>query len=243
MKETAYKLCQWTDWDAHSVPSKIGVLIYPGFEPLDVFGPVEAFQMIGLHTGTTKLDLVWIGPTLDPVSTVPKDYIQLGLAGTNGSTVDTRVVPTHTYDNPPEDLEVLLVPGGVGTRVPTSDAAVAFIAKTYPKLKYLITVCTGAGIAARAGVLDGKRATTNKALWNTTCATSTKVEWVKTARYVVDGNCWTSGGVSAGIDVTLAWAAHVYGEDVARAAANHMEYEWRDDRNWDPFAYMFGDGV
>ncbi|RPD53040.1 class I glutamine amidotransferase-like protein [Lentinus tigrinus ALCF2SS1-7] len=219
------------------VPSKVGVLLFPGFEPLDVFGPVEAFHTISHQS--TKIDLVWIGPTLDPVSTAPKEIVMT----TVGSTVDTRVVPTHTYDNPPEDLEVLLVPGGVGTRVqvPTSDAAVAFVKKTYPKLKYLITVCTGAGIAARAGVLDGKRATTNKYVWKTTTMTRPEVNWVRTARYVVDGNCWTSGGVSAGIDVTLAWMASVYGQEAARDAANHMEYEWRDDRNWDPFAYMFSD--
>ncbi|RDX45628.1 class I glutamine amidotransferase-like protein [Lentinus brumalis] len=216
-------------------PSKFGVLIFPGFEPLDVFGPVEALQMLSREV---KLDITWIGPTLAPVSTAPKD-IEMN---TTGSLIDTRVVPTHTYDNPPKDLEVLLVPGGMGAlaEVPTSAAPVSFIEKTYPKLKYLITICNGVELAARAGVLDGKRATGNKDTWKTTIAVRPQVHWVRVARYVVDGNCWTSGGVSAGIDATLAWIAHVYGEEVARKGANFMEYEWRDDRNWDPFAYIFG---
>ncbi|TFK81226.1 class I glutamine amidotransferase-like protein [Polyporus arcularius HHB13444] len=224
-------------------PSKAGILLFPGFEPLDVFGPVEALQML---SHAVKFDLVWIGPTLDPVSTAPKDLMANDPTFKNqGSSIDTRVVPTHTYDSPPDDLEVLLVPGGLGTREhwPSSAPAVTFIEKTYPKLKYLITVCTGAGLAARAGVLDGKRATTNKFVWKETTSWRPQVKWVKLARYVVDGNCWTAAGVSAGIDVTLAWIAHVYGEKVARTAANHMEYEWRDDRNWDPFAYVFSEGM
>ncbi len=226
------------DWIAALAPSKFGVLLYPGFEPLDVFGPIEALQMLSREV---KLDIAWIGPTLDPVSTVPKDIPM----NTTGSQVATLVVPTHTYDNPPKDLEVLLVPGGIGTTGEAHALAgpVSFIKNIYPKLAYLITICTGAELAARSGVLDGKRATANKDTWKTTTALRPQVNWVRLARYVVDGNCWTSGGVSAGIDATLAWIAHIYGEEVARKGANFMEYEWRDDRNWDPFAYMFGDGV
>jgi putative intracellular protease/amidase len=71
-------------------------------------------------------------------------------------------VPIHAYDTAPEDPEVLFVPGGIGTRCAAVDPAIAFVKNTYPKLKYLVTVCTSATNAARAGVLDGKRATTNK---------------------------------------------------------------------------------
>ena len=69
------------------------------------------------------------------------------------------------------------------------------------------------------------------------------VQWVKTARWVVDGNCWTSGGVSAGIDVTLAWIKEVFGEERARKTANIMEYEWKDDKSWDPFAYVWAEDI
>lgn len=77
-----------------------------------------------------------------------------------------------------------------------SDPAVEFIRKTYPKLKYLLTICTGAGVAAKAGVLDGKRATTNKAAWNETVKLGPKVKWVSPARWTIDGKIWTSSGVS-----------------------------------------------
>ncbi len=132
---------------------------------------------------------------------------------------------------------VALVPGpGTSTTSSTSSG------RHTRRFKYLLTVCTGAGLVARSGILDGKSATTNKARWKTTTALAPKVNWVKTARYVVDGNFWTAGGVSAGIDLTLAWIEHVYGKEEARGAANRMEYEWRDDKDWDPFSYVFGEG-
>lgn len=71
-------------------------------------------------------------------------------------------MPTHTYDTAPTDIEVLIVPGGFGNRLPAAIPTVEYIRRVYPSLKYLITVCTGSGLAARAGVLDHKRATTNK---------------------------------------------------------------------------------
>lgn len=110
-------------------------------------------------------------------------------------------------------------------------------------LQYLITVCTGAGLAARAGVLDGKRATTNKIAWEETTALGPRVKWVRRARWVraEDGEegspgVWTSSGVSAGIDVTFAWMAEVYGEAVADGVARRLEYRRVVDSEDDPFA-------
>ena len=208
--------------------------VFPGFELLDTFGPLEAlFGLSGVH----KIDLCVVAATLDPVYSGTSNP----LMNRAGSRFGVTVVPTHTHDSVP-DLDVLLIPGGIGVVEETGKPTIEFVKKTYPKLKYLITVCNGASIAAMAGVLDGKRATTNKAVWKSATSVGPNVKWVKTARYIVDGNCWTSGGVSAGMDVTLAWIAKIYGEERARFIANGMEYEWRNDPNWDPFAYMFGEG-
>ncbi|KAI0744269.1 class I glutamine amidotransferase-like protein [Daedaleopsis nitida] len=224
-------------------PTRIALLTFPAFEPLDAIGPIEALQML---SHTEPLSLSVLAPTLDLQSTA----LPSGGASVSGPAFGVALAPTHTFTNAlasveaGEEIDVLLIPGGYGARTtPTDGPVVEFVRRVYPHVKYVITVCTGADIAARAGVLDGKRATTNKARWRDVANASPAVKWVRTARYVVDGNCWKSGGVSAGIDVTLAWIKEVFGEEKARNVANRMEYEWRDDRNWDPFAYMFGDGV
>lgn len=83
-----------------------------------------------------------------------------------------------------------------------------------------------------------KKATSNKASWNEIVALGPHVNWIPTARWAVDGNIWTSAGVSAGIDVTLAFIEAVYGEESARTVANAMEYERHMDPGNDPFAGM-----
>lgn len=104
--------------------------------------------------------------------------------------------PTHSYSNPPKDIEVLLVPGGPAANFGNVDIVINYVQDTFPNLKYLLTTCTGAGIAARAGVLDGKRATTNKKAWSIITPMGPQVQWVSPARWTVDGNIWTSSGVS-----------------------------------------------
>lgn len=89
-------------------------------------------------------------------------------------------------------------------------------------------------------MLDGKRATTNKMAWFEITALGANVDWVPHARWVVDGNVWSSSGVSAGIDVTLAWIEKVYGEEVAKKLANRMEYTRHEDPSYDPFAKVHG---
>lgn len=86
------------------------------------------------------------------------------------------VVPTHTYEDDPP-IEVLVVPGGAASRATDLGPELEYIRKVFPKLKYFITICTGAGIAAQSGVLDGHRATTNKAAWGEIIKMGPKVKW------------------------------------------------------------------
>lgn len=169
---------------------------------------------------------------MDPVTTKSLRHLQ---------SIGQSIVPTHTFASAPS-LDILLVPGGLGTRgsTPHVEEAISYIRDVYPHLGYLITVCTGAGLAARAGVLDGKRATTNKRAWSETTALGPKVDWIPRARWVTDGNIWSSSGVSAGLDVVFAWIGEVFGEDVAQSIADGMEYERHQDPSWDPFAELYG---
>ncbi|KAL8747621.1 MAG: hypothetical protein Q9190_000512 [Brigantiaea leucoxantha] len=167
---------------------------------------------------------------MDPVSTQidpPKKSTKFGQS----------IVPTHTLKDAPA-LDVLLVPGGLGTRNP-DPALVDYISNTYPSLKYIISVCTGAGLLARAGVLKDKTATTNKKAFIETSQLGSDTTWLTHARWVEYGNVWTSSGVSAGIDVMYAWIEKVFGDDKAQEIANGSEYrrvkDWRDD----PFADLY----
>ncbi|KAJ5478023.1 hypothetical protein N7530_003532 [Penicillium desertorum] len=208
---------------------RVGVVLFPGFQALDVFGPVDCINVLSWSHNVT---LALISSTLEPETTK---------SPASANAIGQSVVPTHTFATAPS-LDLLLVPGGLGTRGsnPATEEAVSYIGNVYPQLGYLITVCTGSGLAARAGVLDGKRATTNKMAWAETTGLAVNVDWVPRARWVVDGNIWSSSGVSAGIDVTLAWIEEVYGSEVAGKISNSIEYTRHEDPTHDPFAELHG---
>lgn len=206
------------------VPKSFGVLLYPGFEALDAFGPMEIFNDLSRNH---EMTLSVVAASKDPVSTEWKGVHRVGQS----------VVPTHTFADVPK-LDVLLVPGGWGG-FDTGPETVDFLRKAAATTGHIITVCNGAALAAKAGILDGKRATTNKAYWAQCVAWGPKVEWVAKARWVQDGNFWTSSGVSAGIDVTLAWVASAFGEQVAADIANSMEFTRAPSSTDDPFASMY----
>ena len=212
-------------------PTSYGVLLYRAFEPLDVFGPLTALQTTSRYHHMT---LSLISATLDPVTTEPLTPRM----NPQNSSFFQQVLPTHTLATAPP-LDVLLVPGGLGSRSPFLNDSIAFIADRFDSLQYLLTVCTGSMLAAKAGVLDGRRATANKASWNETVALGPAVNWVPTARWVEDGKVWTSSGVSAGIDLTLAFIEHIYGAENASTIADYMEFERAESSLDDPFAEVF----
>lgn len=165
--------------DATDVPRKFGFILFRGIDPLDVMGPNEVLFTLGRFY---RIDVALIAETLDLVTSEP----QLAAMNRHNSSTWTQIKPTHTYDTAP-DLDVLIVPGGAGTRNPALNSTIDFINTTFPKVKYLMTVCTGAMLAAKAGVLDGRNATTNKQAWLTVVPTGPKTNWIGDARYVVDG--------------------------------------------------------
>ncbi|KZL81749.1 dj-1 family protein, partial [Colletotrichum incanum] len=243
-----------------ALPKNFGMIIYRAYEMLDVFGPLDA---LGLLARMHQLNLYMISETMDPVTVEP---VSAAMNAKNSSFVSPElprfqnrpsphgasasapgyvnmcfpvILPTHTYATAPKDIEVLMVPGGLWTRSPNLNATISYIRTTYPRLRYLISICTGASVVARAGVLDGRRATTNKASWADTIVHGPRTEWVPKARWVVDGNVWTSSGVSAGIDATLAFIEEVYGAANATYISDLMEYDWHRDSTWDPYSEKF----
>ncbi|KAL8409808.1 hypothetical protein RB594_008049 [Gaeumannomyces avenae] len=217
-----------------TLPQRYGFVAFRAFESLDLFGPLQVLAMLAkLH----RIDVSIIAESMELVTTEP---VMAAMNPTNSS-IYPRIAPTHTFTNAPSDIEVLIIPGGLGTGSPNVGELVQFVKETYPRLRYLITVCTGATFAAKAGLLDGRRATTNKRSWaETTEPWAGTVRWVPRARWVEDGNVWTSSGISAGIDATLGFVAKVYGQANATHVANLMEYGWHEDPSWDPFSDVFG---
>ncbi|KAK8235582.1 class I glutamine amidotransferase-like protein [Phyllosticta capitalensis] len=238
--------CDQTPLEPVFPPVHFSILLFPAFDALDVIGPLEvlshlarSYHITVSYISTASTASSWSnsssnGP-LDSVSTATR------AASMNpfNSSAFVAIEPTHSLDDPPAQIDALIVPGGPGTRAPDLNSTISFVASTFPRLDYLLTVCTGAGIAARAGVLDGRRVTTNKKSWDETTALRPEgPRWERNARWTEDGKVWTSGGVSAGIDMLLGFVARLYGGAVARSVAEDMEYEWRNDGSWDPFAYV-----
>ncbi|KAI0011863.1 class I glutamine amidotransferase-like protein [Xylariaceae sp. FL0662B] len=208
-----------------SPPTKYAVALFPGFEALDVFGSLD---ILNLLSKTVPLEFATLAATLDAVSTK---------APITGQSIGQSVMPTHTFETCPDDIEVLLVPGGFGERDPNGiRPVVEFVKSRYPKLRFLLTVCTGSALVAQAGVLNGREATSNKRAWDMLSSIGTDVQWVRRARWVVDGNIWTSSGVTAGMDMMYAFVAEQYGEHVAKELADIAEYVRNTDPSNDPFA-------
>jgi len=148
----------------------------------------------------------YLAPTMDPVESRRRK--------------SPTVNPTLTYAEAMasgKQFDIIWVPAGPipTSRIPKDE--IAFIKQQAPNAKYLMSVCAGAIQFGLAGLLAGKRATTNKAWFRIIVAESPKdIKWVTKARWVVDGNLWTSSGVTAGNDMALAFLEHLVGPKIAR---------------------------
>lgn len=211
--------------------SRWGILAYPGFIILDAIS-VSIFPEI-ICKPEFPCSVSLIAPTLDAVPS-------FGQPPAGGP----RLVPTHSLENPPLNLDVLVVPGlSTAGPFPDHDRLVSYIRKTYSTVKYIISIGTGSMLLAAAGILDGRRATTSKSVFNTATAPfrqrETNITWT-TGRWVRDGNVWTASGTAAGLDTANALCTEMFGETVTRMAAERMEYVPRMEASEDPFAEVWG---
>lgn len=198
-----------------SVPRRVGIVLFEGFELLDVFGPVEL-----LAAAPELFELHFIGPTQDVVP----------------SSQGIAVTVTDTYQDA-ERMDIVLVPGGRGTRLLAEDGDFLAWLRTFAGTATTVTsVCTGSGLLAAAGLLDGYRATSNKVAFDWAAAQSTAVDWQYQARWVQDRDRWTSSGVAAGMDMTAALIRHLHGNTEADRITRFIELEVQRDSTCDPFA-------
>lgn len=197
----------------------LAVFVFPGVQTLDLFGPIEL-----LGGFEDRLDLTLVAETDAPLPT------------RHGQ----RILPDKTiHDRAQYDL--LMIPGGDSAlEVAKSVAAMDWIRGAVDHADLVMTVCTGSILLAMTGKLDGYKATTNKQDFMETVHLGPEVQWVKKARWVQDGKFFTSSGVSAGMDMALAAAAHLFGQEAAERMADGTEYEWHQEPEWDPFAERCG---
>lgn len=191
----------------------VNILLFPEFETLDAFGPIEMLGQIEQY----RLRYV-------------------SLAG--GIIASSQGLPVLTESIDAVDPSgILLLPGGMGTRALVQNAGfIAKLAEIAARSEYCLSVCTGAALLAKTGLLDNRKATSNKMAFAWVKSINARVLWVDRARWVVDGKYYTSSGVSAGMDMTLGFVADRFGSEKAREIAEAVEYVWNADPEHDPFA-------
>jgi transcriptional regulator GlxA family with amidase domain len=199
----------------------LGTVLSENFDLLDVYGPLEMFGSIG--------------PEVRLVTIAQK-------AGAVSSTQGPQTAAQDNFENCPP-LDLILLPGGLGS-VPgvKNEASLTFLRQRSARAEIAMSVCSGSALLAKAGVLNGRCATSNTQFFSFAARQSDKVHWLEKARRVEDGKVATSSGVSAGIDMARALIARLYGQDRAEQIAALTEYEWHQESTWDPFVKDLNQG-
>jgi transcriptional regulator GlxA family with amidase domain len=197
---------------------QVGILVFDDVEVLDFCGPFEVFSVSRIN------------PERIMEETPP---FRVSLIAERNEAVVTRggmrVLPDYKLDDCPP-LDILLIPGGLGTRREmNNERVVSWIAERSNQAGTVASVCTGSILLGKAGLLEGKHATSHwiSLDWMQKLFPRTKVE--RGLHFVEDGNIFTSAGVSAGIDLSLIIVSRLLGEDVARMTAKQMEYTYPEN--------------
>ena len=197
-----------------AAPCTIGIVLFDRAEELDWVGPFEVFTMAREVAGGK-------GSAAD---------IRVVLISQDGKVVrgakGMRVEVDYSFSDAPT-LDVLLIPGGIGTRDEMkNEVMLDFLRKKSSECDWVTSVCTGSGVLERAGLTRGKRITTHWAYVSTLRETAGDAATVlENVRYVRDGNLVTAAGVSAGIDMALWLTGELFSVPHARLTQRAMEYD------------------
>jgi transcriptional regulator GlxA family with amidase domain len=195
----------------------VGILIFDDVEVLDFAGPFEVFSRTRTVAGADSRRTDDSAPFRTFTVARTGDVIT-AIGG-------LKVVPHYAWaDAPP--IDILVVPGGFGTRALLHDeAALSWIRETAGRSRQVTSVCTGALLLAKIGLLQGKRATTHWAGLDLLASIDPTIHVQRDRRVVHDG-IFTSAGVSAGIDMSFAVVEQICGREVALETAHYIEYPW-----------------
>ena len=199
---------------------RVGIVVFPDVEVLDFCGPFEVFSVTRLNEDARREE--------------PSPFEVLLVAETPDTVVATgglKVIPDVTLDTCPP-LDVLVVPGGWGTRAEAKNQRLLdWIAERGRSVETLASVCTGSMLLGHAGLLHGRRATTHWRSLDRMRESFPTVTVEEKLHVVEHDHIVTSAGISAGIDMALRVVIRYFGEAVGRATARNMEYPFPDDNS------------
>ena len=184
----------------------VAILVFDEVEVLDFCGPFEVFAVAGREGAFNTYTL-----------------------GAEDRSIRTRggmeVVPEYTWADAPV-ADILVVPGGYGTRPLTQNAVwLEWVQDTYEQVELVLSVCTGSLILGAAGLLDGMEVTTHHRSLDELARVAPGCSVQPKRRYIDNGKIVTAAGISAGIDAALYVVSRLYGLPFAREVADYMEYE------------------
>ena len=192
----------------------LAILIFDDVEGLDCCGPVEVFSVANQFTDPPAFNVLTVAGKTGPILT------RGGLS----------VNPHYRIADCPQP-DILLVPGGQGTRKEMHNSAIIeWIKQTSEKAELVLSVCTGSLLLAKAGILDGLEATTHHGAIELLRQTAPKTTVHTTRRFVDNGRVVCSGGIAAGIDMSLHVVERLCGQEIAEKTARQLEYEWNADK-------------
>jgi transcriptional regulator GlxA family with amidase domain len=195
----------------------VGILLYNEVEVLDFAGPFQVFTTAtrvyaGAHSET---------PRLFEVMTIAADSQPVRARG------GLQVLPSHTI-NHHAHLDVLIVPGGIHAAQLERQPVIEWIARMAAETTVTASVCTGAFLLAKAGLLDGKSVTTHWEDIQDLRRMFPNISVIENQHWVDEGRIVTSAGISAGIDMSLYLVARLADHELAVKTARQMEYDWRE---------------
>ena len=197
------------------IPLIVGILIFDDVEILDVAGPFEVFSVTRLND---EQRLQQSSPfKVYLIAEKNKQIIAIG---------GLRLTPDVTISECPE-FDLLIIPGGWGTRKESKNRIlIKWISNQFTKDRLIASVCTGSSLLGKAGLLDGRDATTHWRAFDFLQESAPKARILKNVRFTLTEPIFTSAGVSAGIDLALRIVSHFFGTEVGQTTARQMEYPY-----------------
>jgi putative intracellular protease/amidase len=196
---------------AKSVPRNLAILVFDGVQIIDYTGPFETFGHVYSEDGPA-FNIYTVSEKTNPITTA------MGMS----------VNPKYSFENAPKP-DVLLVPGGGVKGQVENPVVIKWVQDTAKDAEIVLSVCNGAFIIAKAGLLDGLEATTTAGLIPALREVAPKVKVVDDRRFVDNGKIITAAGLSSGIDGSLHVIERLFGKGTAQMAALGMEYNWDSD--------------